>query len=925
MQTVEYLGQTVEFPDGMSEDAMRDALQNDKSLNPDIEGDIQQYEEGYYQGQFKQGVGLTYSLYQALRKNPVWSKVWEDMTTVGGTGELDKPGVATDLKEQFSKDVRSQDQKNMDWIFDGPIAQSLGWEKPDLDLLPEDQMQAIVGVGARMSTDPLILVNWAKSLTEFGVKAALNAVRWGTIGAGSTAAAVSAGGFEEVITGKDTGIASTAVGLTTALVTGFKTQKLVDRLAIGATNMLKGTSAANFKSTISTYEHRFALANTRNVLKEISKAEGMDVEKVVADFRQISHYFDDVDIPFFLALSDNPVVVGELNKLIRKDPQVRAQIYRELEKMEEAIKVKSNTLFGAPIVGKELQDIIPQDVINKSLRSQLDIKKQRIEAINSRIEDLSSSYMPKLTQAELGLKIENLVRAKKKEAQALRTEEYTEILKNAKNDKVFMPKEGVAQIWNYVKSVRLDNKFGQGTTIQSKINSLLKPTIKVTKEKGPAGKTITKKEQIFPKLNFAGVDSLKREINKQLRRNLSPDVRFQLEELKTVLGEARTTIPGPYSAALDVADVNYYKYIGIPFTEQGIKEISSAKYAQQIAPVVVQNSESLTQFLNVVGDAKGIDIAKNAFLAEVWQKAVVNNALVPTRVKKIMKDKSEVIDMIPGLKEELTQSLKTEGYLSSRVKNLNKEFKIQEKKIGDHFLSTKYGGVEGFQPSEIVTNMMKNRDTLIKITNDIKMLPVEVRGAVENTIRRQFLDNIGLKRNSLKWLTNPENTYTVQRIMGKGYQNDIRAFARLTDRINKVNVEEVGNLPMNPLYDVIEKKTGVPLPSVVAMIRRPIISPQQKVVLLSSRMWSGKRGYKADKQMEKILLSDLNALDAFYKLEAASKKTKMSNDTLIQKFTDIVVGSVPAYFAVKGEEVREQSQHDLDKQMDEYQAAVFAY
>ena len=77
--------------------------------------------------------------------------------------------------------------------------------------------------------------------------------------------------------------------------------------------------------------------------------------------------------------------------------------------------------------------------------------------------------------------------------------------------------------------------------------------------------------------------------------------------------------------------------------------------------------------------------------------------------------------------------------------------------------------------------------------------------------------------------------------------------------------------------------------------------------------------------MKQILLSDLNALDEFYKLEAASKKTKMSNDTLIQRFTDIVVGSMPAYFAVKGEEVREQSQPDLDKQMDEYEAAVFAY
>ena len=560
-QTVIYKGQTVNFPDGMSEDAMRDALLNDESLNLDISGDIGEYEEGFYQGKFKQGVGFSYSFLKSIVENPVWSKVFEDMTTVGGTNVLDKPGVATELKEQFKTDMRKNEEDQVNFLTN-----LFRWEKPDLDLLPEDQKQAILGVAAEMSTDPLILVSKAKSLTEFGIKALINSVRWGTIGAGSTTAAVTAGGFEEAITGEETGVASTTVGLGTALITGFKTQKLVDRLATGADSMLRGTSVANFKSTISTYEQRFALANTRNVLKEISKAEGMDVEKVVADFRQISHYFNDVDIPFFLSLSDNPVVVGELNKLIRKDPQVRAQVYRELEKIENAIKFKSNTLFGVPIVGKELQEIIPQDVINKSLRSQLDIKKQRIEAINSRIEDLSSSYMPELTKAELGLKIENLIKVRKKEAKALRTEEYETILKNAKKDKVFMPSEGVKQIWNYVKSVRLNNKFGQGTVIQSKINSLLKPTIKVTKEKGPAGKTITKKEQIFPKLDFAGVDSLKREINKQLRRNLSPDVRFQLEELKTILGEARTTIPGPYSAALDVADLNYYKHIGIPFT-----------------------------------------------------------------------------------------------------------------------------------------------------------------------------------------------------------------------------------------------------------------------------------------------------------------------------------------------------------------------
>jgi len=932
-QTVDYLGQVVSFPDDMSQADMLSVLQNDESLNLSIKagnqltvppGNIPEY-AGFQGTQRRLGVSDMYSFFRSVGDSSVWSKIWEDISTVQEGSALDKPGVGTELVEEYHKNFRKHSEESSNFL-----SNLFGWDKPDLDLLPKDQTQAIFGMGNRMMTDPInFLSGGTKSLLEFGVKGVINAARWFGIGVSSSSSAIVAGEFEELITDEDTGLASTLVGVGTALFTGYKTQNFTNRLASGATGILQGKSWSHLKSTASTYEQKFAIANTRNVLKEIAKAEKKDVEKIVDDFRQISHYFDDVDIPFFLTLADNPVVVGELNKLIRKYPQVRAKVDAELAKIEAAIISKSNELFGSPIVGKSLEAQVSPEVITKSLRSQTDILKQRIEAINSRIEDLSVSYMPKLTKEELGLKIENLVRAKKKTAQALRSIEYETILKGAEKNKIFMPPEGVEQIWAYVKSVRLDDKFGQGTPIHSKINNLLKPKIKVTKTEGPAGKTTTTKEEIFSEMSFANVDSLKKAINKQLRRKLSADVRYQLEDLKGVLDDARTKIPGSYSAALDVADMNYYKFIGLPFTEQGIKEISSAKYAERIAPVIVSNAEALTDFLNVVGGTKGLDIAKNAFLAEVWKNGFVGNALNPAKFRTIMKNKSEVIDMIPGLREELMESLKTEGYLSLRVNNLNKEFKAQERIVGEHFLAVKYGdrstGVEAFQPSKLVDDMINNRDSLIKITNDIRMLPVEIRGAVQNTLRRQFLDNIGLRRDSLKWLMDSENTYTVQRIMGKGYQNDLRAFARLSDRINKISIEKVANMPMNPIYDVIEKKTGIPLTAVVSIIRRPIISPPQKVLIVISRMWSGKRGSTADKLMTKILLSDLNALDEFYKLEKLSKITRMSDTTLVQKFTDILVGSIPALIAVKGGVAREQIQQDLGEQMEEYEAAVFQH
>jgi hypothetical protein len=428
-------------------------------------------------------------------------------------------------------------------------------------------------------------------------------------------------------------------------------------------------------------------------------------------------------------------------------------------------------------------------------------------------------------------------------------------------------------------------------------------------------------------MTFDDVNSLKKEINKQLRRKPAPETADMLLDLKDVLDDARTTIPGTYSSALKLADENYYKHIGLPFGEQGIKEISSAKYAQQIAPVVVQNAESLNQFYNVVGREKGVDIAKNAFLAEVYEKSVINGQLQPKLLQSLIKKKSEVIDLIPGLRDELNQSVNTQGYLSNRINTLNEVWKSQEKKIGDHFL-LKAGGVEGYQPSEVVNRMVNNREYMSKIIADVDRLPKNVQGPIRNTIRREFVEQlqaIGAKqgKSSLEWLTNPENAYTIQKIMGKGFQNDMRAFARLSDKINRLSPEKVANMPTNPLYDVVQAKTGVDLPSIVSLIRRPIISPQQKAVILASRIWTGGRMSRADKQMQDILFSDLKGIEEFYKLEKLAKKTNMSDEVLLSKYTDILVNIAPRYFmAVEGDVKRDAIQEDLEEQQIRYQSGI---
>ena len=925
-QTIQVGDELLQFPADMSEEQIAKVIQGDASIQAQLADDAIEYEEGLYTGKMKAGVTASLSFFEAVAENPIWSKIYDDMTTVGGTGEFDAPGSVKAMGTQFTKDF---DENEMKWA--DRTAGFFGWDQYDINLLPKDQIEATLAAGAYMMTDPLVLVSKAKSLGEFVLKIPYSMAQWAGIGATSSFAANQAGNLEEIATGEDSGISSTIAGVSSAILTGKYTQPVVNTMATKTKDLLSGKGFKNeaslIKSTIETQSQKFAHANIKNILKEVSKVEGKDVEVIMQDFAKISHYFDDVDIPFFLAMSDNPVVAGELNKLIRKNPSVRAQVEDEITKIVNAIEGKANRMFGVPIVGKSLEEAIPTSVVRTELWYRLDNLKTNMAKTQDKIDELGANYLPASTMAQRGKEIEGLVKLKKEQARAVRELEYSAILNSAKKNNVKMPKQGVEQIWRFVDSLQLQNKFGVGTVLESKIRTLLKPTVKTTKTKNAAGRTVTTRTETFKPITFADVNSLKKEINKQLRRNPSDDTANMLQDLKDVLDDARTTIPGTYSSALKLADENYYKHIGLPFGEQGIKEISSAKYAQQIAPVVVQNAESLNQFYNVVGREKGVDIAKNAFLAEVYEKSVINGQLQPKLLQSLIKKKSEVIDLIPGLRDELNQSVNTQGYLSNRINTLNEVWKSQEKKIGDHFL-LKAGGVEGYQPSEVVNRMVNNREYMSKIIADVDRLPKNVQGPIRNTIRREFVEQlqaIGAKqgKSSLEWLTNPENAYTIQKVMGKGFQNDMRAFARLSDKINRLSPEKVANMPTNPLYDVVQAKTGVDLPSIVSLIRRPIISPQQKAVILASRIWTGGRMSRADKQMQDILFSDLKGIEEFYKLEKLAKKTNMSDEVLLSKYTDILVNIAPKYFmAIEGDVKRDAIQEDLEEQQIQYLSEI---
>lgn len=917
---VEFNNSIIEFPDGMSQSEITEILQSEQAkLSASEISDLpnktkEDYEDNYIKGRAKIGVGTGVAFLQAIGETAL------DTLSKGSGGQ-----TWTEFGAEFSKNMKENQEEQVD-----KLTNLFGWDKPDLELQPADKYEQILGLGAEMATDPLLLVSKSKSIGELAVRGGIRAGQWFGIGTVAGAAGEAGAQAEELFTGEDTGFGRTIGTIGSTLISAKTSGPAFIKLEDKANALLKNMSNPinNIRGKATDAGQAFAIANSKSILREISKAEKKDIEKVMEDFGQISHYFNDVEIPFFVTMANNPVAKGELNKLIRKDPSVRARVDKELIKITDAIEEKSNFLFGAPVSGKELTQSFETADVRKSLMNRLStIKKARAET-SEKIESLGSSLMPSLTKEERGFEIASLIEKNKAQAKAIRSKEYTEIINQAKKAKVFMPPEGVESIYNFVKSVKLSNIFGKGTSLDNKITTYLKPKKVPYKTTDSAGNKIMKNKLVYPKLSFSNVDSLKKAINFELRRSsLSNDVRRQLEDLKDVLFKARETIPGPYNAALKLADDNYYNFIGIPYTKQGIREIDSKKYASQIAPVVVKDSESLQQFLDVVPGDKGLNIARNALLSQVHFKAVKNGAVNPSDINKIIKDKKDVIDLIPGMREELERSAKHQGYLSSRVDTLNDVIRSQEKKIGDHFL-IKNGGVEGLEPSKIVSDLIANRGKLVKVLNDINKLEPAIKKPVLNTLRRQFIANITDKPGgSMNWLLNKDNKFVVDRLMGKNYQLELKSFARISDKLRSLDLEKVANMPTGAVYDWAARKfPGLDLPSIVATIRRPIISPFQKGVILASRVFTGGRGARSDKQLEELLFTDLEGIKAFAKLEA-KYKNKMDAMSLLKDYSNIAGEILPKfiYAGIKEAVLNEEGSEQLRQQQEETLQGAFSY
>lgn len=742
----------------------------------------------------------------------------------------------------------------------------------------------ILGGGARFATDPLGFlgtpIRAARTATEVATEVAAPVAgrTAGLFGIGVTAEAGGQVGeaVEKAVTGEDTG-AGRAIGSIAASVKGTAIAPAISTAVTSPFSVGKQVydKYKKVKEDPDSASQVMATTSAKRLLKAISKeTPGNKLDEIVEDFNRISNSINKENLPLLVAMSDNPLVRVEVQRLAKTNPEMRQRIETELSRLAQNIDNRADLLFGqryAPVVGAE------QVTVKNAI-------KQR-EAIDSQINRLSENYIPGVSQENIGTAITNLVDARVKAATKEMEPVYTSILADAKKAGAKLPDTAVRDVYNFVVANNIRDIFGKGTAVDKKIMREWGPTEGVG----------------FSPVSFDQVDSLKREINRLQRGSLTRDEARKLNQLEDVLNESRKQIPGNFNDRLRAADLAYYEKVGVPFNAQGIKDIDSKKYAEQVAPVIIKNSSSLRQFLSAVGE-EGNPIVRNAIISDVYSKAFTNDAIDPKKLQTYLTKNKEILDQVPEVQQELRNAVVNVGSLQVARKNIDNAARQAQTELADNFvIKVKDSkGVSVPDYKSVTDRMFRDPVFFSKINKDISNLDPVSAKAVRNAMRAEIINTArDFPDGGLTFLSNPRNKKTIESVFGSGYQDAVKDLIKLSDAVNNADVGRLSAVITKADLDTFGKYAanlgfpGLDIPFVTSTIRDRISSTTQKAVRILTRVNTAKMREDTDEAIFDLLFD----VDGMKKLQQVSKEMDLSltNPVTVKNITDKVKDIIPLY------------------------------
>jgi hypothetical protein len=734
-----------------------------------------------------------------VTKRAVANVVPQVMRAVGGMeAPMQMPSTQPALTQQIEQQVIQPVQQRSQ--------QALGYQQ----IPPPDSLSRLVGAGIESSLDPVSMVSGPGNIVRRilgGFVPGVTAEFGGQVG-------------QNVAGDEGQVIGALAGGISGGIAQG----------TIPRTAAMAGQAKPLMQRMRGTVPEEEVLRQADNTVTSIFQAAAQADPKfaeALAKSQQISATTG-VQLPASAMLNNNPVLGDLIRNLSSRDPAFRNLYGSQFEQAMDTLSGRATRLFGDPT---QANFILQQTLKNIPLDK---VQQRRLDGINQQIAK-SSTFKVEDPEA-LGTRVAKLVEKQEKEARELTQPFYKAAFDYAEQNNINLPAAGVEDIYRFVNDTRAADKFFSFPSIWNKIT-------KPPSERNPGGFGPVKDEAgnlVFKDASIADIDSLKREINLQLRKTKDdPASQRLLSSLKNSFEDTISNVSEDFSRLYKAADAAYLERVGLPFNQEAIKQIDRAKFNESVLPVITKNKSALSQFVDATGE-EGRDLAMKAFLTDFDRVAVKDGVIDPKVARKWLKENSGEL-VVLGDKADVIRKAVTD------VTELN----AQKVRINNAFTEARKGNLlqlEGKTAQDIVNNLYSNPSNVDRFLrthgSNIDTL---------NAVRSFMLDDILSAQNPVEALADRTRKATYDKVFGPTYAKNVENLAEAARRLSvnpadvKFNVKEVPTTP-------IEQLVGVPPEEIISKLRNPIASTTWAVSSILSKFWAKQTAAATDEKLKTLLL-----------------------------------------------------------------------
>lgn len=576
-----------------------------------------------------------------------------------------------------------------------------------------------------------------------------------------------------------------------------------------------------------------------------------DLDDVLKATTELQAEVPSLVVPPVAALADNPIYRKNTEYLLRTNPEFYAKAKESLSDAKKAIDSRKESLFGTsgPQADAKLKAALPTNY-DKDIR----VAKKRINAIDAQLEKVTDSVRTSVDYIDVGKRTDSLMKAKEASVRAKVGPKYTKVLKDADTAGVVLPASSVAAVHQMYKALRSEELFASFPSLASKLNQKWSPK-KV--EPSPIiipGVTPPKAKKQYKSVSLTEMDSLKRELNKAIRKVKDSTQKRVLNNLKKTLADEINKLPEEFSEAYKAVDFEFYKELGIPKNKAEIDQLDSAKFMSQTGSYL-SKPEQAQEFLSFVGDA-GIPVVRDAILikmqgAGLTGGGIFTNGLVdPKKLAGFINQNRTLINTVPGLKDELLDTRKLVDNLTSVKGRLDSEYNTKAKELGEGF----YKAFHKKGLSTVTSEVLESSAGSQKYLRDIKNFEPETAKMARQAVRAGLLEKaIGSNISTIDFIK--ENQRAFSDWFGPTYAKDVDAIAQASDLINKIDIDKMKFALDYKDQDILLERVGISGPQLQSVLRDRISNGLTKLAIIGSKISTSSVSAKRDSKVMELLLN----------------------------------------------------------------------